>query len=204
MAIIELKNVTGLLEATMSDYLDSAVITAKTPRKELVKLLQATDESLDMLLDNMEGKVASSNALQHSLDVYKLEYEKLKQKASAADNLEGKVSALTEENSKLSQELQDTSEKLAKAQATVKSLEHDLGEAVLEKNNAEEREAEAKFELSSCKTQLELTSSELELLKASYSQVLDQLNTSRCENIDLRASLEGYKSRGFFARIFNL
>ena len=204
MAIIELKNITGLLEATMSDYLDSAVVKEKTTRKELVKLLQATDESLDMLLDNMEGKVASSNALQHSLDVYKLEYEKLKQKASAADNLEGKVSALTEENSKLSQELQDTSEKLAKAQATVKSLEHDLGEAVLEKNNAEEREAEAKFELSSCKTQLELTSSELELLKASYSQVLDQLNTSRCENIDLRASLEGYKSRGFFARIFNL
>ena len=204
MAIIELKNVTGLLEATMSDYLDSAVIKEKTTRKELVKLLQAADESLDMLLDNMEGKVASSNALQHSLDVYKLEYEKLKQKASAADNLEGKVSALTEENSKLSQELQDTSEKLAKAQATVKSLEHDLGEAVLEKNNAEELEAEMKLERDNYKLSFEGTFSELKILKDSYNLALGQLDKVRGENTDLRESLEGYKSRGFFARIFNL
>jgi hypothetical protein len=55
MAIIELENITGLLEATMSDYLDSAVIKEKTTRKELVSLLQATDESLDTVLNTMEG-----------------------------------------------------------------------------------------------------------------------------------------------------
>jgi chromosome segregation ATPase len=179
MAIIELKNITGLLEATMSDYLDSAVIKEKTTRKELVSLLQATDESLDTVLNNMEGKVASSNTLQHSLDVLKLE------------------------NSKLSHELQATAEKLAKVEATVKSLEHDLGEAVLEKNNAEEREAEVKLERDNYKLSFEGTFSELEILKSSYNLVLERLDQVRGENTDLRESLEGYKSRGFFARIFN-
>jgi chromosome segregation ATPase len=179
MAIIELENITGLLEATMSDYLDSAVIKEKTTRKELVSLLQATDESLDTVLNNMEGKVASINTLQHHLDVYELE------------------------NSKLSQELQDTAEKLAKVEAVVKSLEHDLGEAVLEKNNAEEREAEVKLERDNYKLSFEGTFSELKILKDSYNLALDQLDLIRGENTDLRESLEGYKSRGFFARLFN-
>jgi chromosome segregation ATPase len=179
MAIIELKNISGLLEATMSEYIDSAVVKEKTTRKELVKLLQATDESLDTVLNNMEGKVARINALQHSLDALKLE------------------------NSKLSQELQDTTEGLAEVEAIMKSLEHDLGEAVLEKNNAEEREAEVKLERDSYKSQLEGASNELKILKASYNLALDQLDQVRGENIDLRGSLEVYKSRGFFARIFN-
>ena len=189
MAIIELKNISGLLEATMSEYIDSAVVKEKTTRKELVKLLQATDESLEVVLGNMEGKVASTNTLQHHLELQKLEIKTLRQKAAAADTLEDKVSALTAENSKLSQELQDTASKIAEARTVVESLERDFGELVLEKNNAEEREAGLKREL--------------ELLKASYNLVLDQLDKVRGENIDLRASLEGYKSRGFFARIFN-
>lgn len=166
MAIIELKNITGLLEATMSDYLDSAVVKEKTTRKELVSLLQATDESLDTVLNNMEGKVASINTLQHSLDVLKLE------------------------NSKLSQELQDTAEGLAEVEAVVKSLEHDLGEAVLEKNSAEERAENLERELKDVK----------EELYAASAKIHEALQEERY----LNSKLEGYKSRGFFARIFNL
>ena len=178
MAIIELKNVSGLLEATMSDYLDSAVIKEKTTRKELVKLLQATDESLGAALNIMEGKDASRKVLEYSLEVQK------------------------RENSKISQRLEDTAEGLAEVEALVESLEHDLGEAVLEKNNAEERETEVKLERDSFKSQLESAYNELQVLKNSYNLVLDQLNTVRGENTELRESLEGYKSRGFFARIF--
>jgi chromosome segregation ATPase len=190
MAIIELKNITGLLEATMSDYLDSAVIKEKTTRKELVSLLQATDESLDTVLNNMEGKVASANTLQHHLELQKLEIKTLRQKAAAADTLEDKVSALTAENSKLSQELQATAENLAKAEATVKSLEHDLGEAVLEKNNTEERAENLKGELEEVK----------EALDAASLKIYEALQEERY----LNSKLEEYRSRGFFARIFNL
>ena len=164
MAIIELKNISGLLEATMSDYLDSAVVKEKTTRKELVKLLQATDESLGTALNIMEEKNASRKALEHQLELQKLEIKTL--------------------------------------QGSITSLEHDLGEAVLEKNSAEERETEVKHERDNYKSQLESAFNELQILKNSYNLVLDQLNTVRGENTELRESLEGYKSRGFFARIF--
>ena len=180
MAIIELKNVTGLLEATMSDYLDSAVIKEKTTRKELVKLLQAADESLGAALNIMEGKDARYKALEHDLEDQKLENEKLKQKIA---------------------EVEQEREAL---RASITSLENDLGEAVLEKNNAEERETEVKLERDNCKSQLEGAIKELQILKSSSNEVLERLDQVRGENIDLRASLEGYKSRGFFARIFNL
>jgi chromosome segregation ATPase len=172
MAIIELENITGLLEATMSDYLDSAVIKEKTTRKELVSLLQATDESLDTVLNNMEGKVASINTLQHHLDVYELE------------------------NSKLSQELQDTAEKLAKVEAVVKSLEHDLGEAVLEKNNTEERAEKLERELKETREALESASQR-------NSRLLSNWGEAQQIERRIKAELEEYKSRGFFARIFN-
>lgn len=179
MAIIELKNISGLLEATMSEYIDSAVVKEKTTRKELVKLLQATDESLGVVLSIMEEKNASHKALEDSLEAKKVE------------------------NSKLYQRLQATTEDFTNAEAVVKLLEIDLGEAILEKDNAEEREAEAKLERDSCKSQLESAVKELQILKANYNLVLDQLDMLRGENTDLRESLEGYKSRGFFARIFN-
>ena len=164
MAIIELKNISGLLEATMSDYLDSAVVKEKTTRKELVKLLQATDESLGTALNIMEEKNASRKALEHQLELQKLEIKTL--------------------------------------QGSITSLEHDLGEAVLEKNSAEERETEVKLERDSFKSQLESAYSELQVLKATYNLALGRLDQVRGENTDLRASLEEYKSRGFFARIF--
>jgi chromosome segregation ATPase len=196
MAIIELKNITGLLEATMSDYIDSAVIKEKTTRKELVSLLQATDESLDTVLNNMEGKVASTNTLQHHLELQKLEIKTLKQKAAAADTLEDKVNALTEENSKLSQELQDTAEKLAKVEAVVKSLEHDLGEAVLEKNSAEERAENLERELKETREALKSASEQACRLLSNWGEAMQGERTAL-------AKLEEYKSRGFFARIFN-
>lgn len=172
MAIIELKNISGLLEATMSEYIDSAVIKEKKTRKELVKFLQATDESLDVVLNSMEGKVASTNTLQHHLDVLKLE------------------------NSKLSQELQDTTESLAKAEATVKSLEHDLGEAVLEKNNTEERAEAVERELKETREALESASQR-------NSKLLSKWGEAQQTERRAKAELEEYKSRGFFARIFN-
>lgn len=164
MAIIELKNVSGLLEATMSDYIDSAVIKEKTTRKELVKLLQATDESLGAALNIMEEKNARRKALEHDLELQRLEIKTL--------------------------------------QGSITSLEHDLGEAVLEKNNAEEREAKAKLERDNYKSQLESAFNELQVLKAAHNLALGRLDQVRGENTDLRASLEEYKSRGFFARIF--
>ena len=166
MAIIELKNISGLLEATMSEYIDSAVVKEKTTRKELVKLLQATDESLGAALNIMEEKSANRKTLEHQLELQKLEVKTL--------------------------------------QGSITSLEHELGEAVLEKNNAKERETEVKLERDSFKSQLESAYSELQVLKATYNLALGRLNTVRGENTELRESLEGYKSRGFFARIFNL
>ena len=196
MAIIELKNISGLLEATMSDYLDNAVVKEKTTRKELVKLLQATDESLEVVLGNMEGKVASTNTLQHHLELQKLEIKTLRQKAAAADTLEDKVSALTAENSKLSQELQDTASKIAEARTVVESLEHDFGELVLEKNNAEERADAAERELEGTKEALAAASERISKLLSRWGEAMQ---TER----RLKEELEEYKSRGFFARIFN-
>ena len=195
MAIIELKNISGLLEATMSDYLDSAVVKEKTTRKELVKLLQATDESLGTALNIMEEKNASTNTLQHKLELQKLEVKTLRQKASAADTLEDKVSALTEENSKLSQELQDTTSKIAEARTVVESLEHDFGELVLEKNNAEERADAAERELKGTQEALVAASERITKLLTKWGEAMQSERR-------IKEELEEYKSRGFFARIF--
>ena len=59
-----------------------------------------------------------------------------------------------------------------------------------------------KLERDSFKSQLESAYSELQVLKATYNLALGRLDQVRGENTDLRASLEEYKSRGFFARIF--
>ena len=196
MAIIELKNISGLLEATMSDYLDSAVVKEKTTRKELVKLLQATDESLGTALNIMEEKNASRKALEHQLELQKLEVKTLRQKAAAADTLEDKVSALTGESAKLSQELQDTASKLAETKSVVESLEHDFGELVLEKNNAEERADAAERELEGTKEALAAASERISKLLSRWGEAMQ---TER----RLKEELEEYKSRGLFARIFN-
>lgn len=197
MAIIELKNISGLLEATMSEHIDSAVVKEKTTRKELVKLLQATDESLGVVLSIMEEKNASHKALEDSLEVQKRENEKLKQKIDGTKLLEDKVSALIEENSKLSQELQDTASKPAEAKAAVESLEHDFGEAVLEKNNAEERADAAERELKGTQEALVAASDRITKLLTKWGEAMQNERRAKEE-------LEKYKSRGFFARIFNL
>ena len=157
MAIIELKNISGLLEATMSDYLDSAVVKEKTTRKELVKLLQATDESLGTALNIMEEKNASRKALEHQLELQKLEVKTL--------------------------------------QGSITSLEHDFGEAVLEKNNAEERADAAERELEGTKEALAAASERVSKLLSRWGEAMQ---TER----RLKEELEEYKSRGFFARIF--
>lgn len=51
----KLQNISGLLVANNSDYTKDAVVTTKTTRAELTKMLQATDSALAETLPLVEG-----------------------------------------------------------------------------------------------------------------------------------------------------
>lgn len=51
----KLQNISGLLVAINSDYTKDVVVTTKTTRAELTKMLQATEYALSEVLPRMEG-----------------------------------------------------------------------------------------------------------------------------------------------------
>ena len=51
----KLQNISGLLVAINSDYTKDVVVTTKTTRAELTKMLQATDSAVAEVLPRMEG-----------------------------------------------------------------------------------------------------------------------------------------------------
>ena len=51
----KLQNISGLLVAINSDYTKDVVVTTKTTRAELTKMLQATEYALTEVLPRMEG-----------------------------------------------------------------------------------------------------------------------------------------------------
>ena len=51
----KLQNISGLLVAINSDYTKDVVVTTKTTRAELTKMLQATESALVEVLPRMEG-----------------------------------------------------------------------------------------------------------------------------------------------------
>ena len=53
----KLQNISGLLVANNSDYTKDVVVTTKTTRAELTKMLQATDSALAEALQILEGYV---------------------------------------------------------------------------------------------------------------------------------------------------
>ena len=53
----KLQNISGLLVASNSDYTKDVVVTTKTTRAELTKMLQATDSALTEVLPIVEGYV---------------------------------------------------------------------------------------------------------------------------------------------------
>ena len=51
----KLQNISGLLVAVNSDYTKDVVVTTKTTRAELTKMLQATDSAVAEVLSLVEG-----------------------------------------------------------------------------------------------------------------------------------------------------
>ena len=60
----KLLNISGLLVAINSDYTKDAVVTTKTTRAELTKMLQATDSALAEVLPCMEGYASKVEELE--------------------------------------------------------------------------------------------------------------------------------------------
>lgn len=60
----KLQNISGLLVAINSDYTKDVVVTTKTTRAELTKMLQATEYALSEVLPRMEGYASKVEELE--------------------------------------------------------------------------------------------------------------------------------------------
>jgi chromosome segregation ATPase len=60
----KLQNISGLLVAINSDYTKDVVVTTKTTRAELTKMLQATEYALTEVLPRMEGYASKVEELE--------------------------------------------------------------------------------------------------------------------------------------------
>lgn len=60
----KLQNISGLLVAINSDYTKDVVVTTKTTRAELTKMLQATEYALSEVLPRMEGYASKAEELE--------------------------------------------------------------------------------------------------------------------------------------------
>lgn len=60
----KLQNISGLLVAISSDYTKDVVVTTKTTRAELTKMLQATESALVEVLPRMEGYASKVEELE--------------------------------------------------------------------------------------------------------------------------------------------
>lgn len=113
----KLQNISGLLVAINSDYTKDVVVTTKTTRAELTKMLQAAEYALVEVLPRMEGYARKVEELekdkQNSLEwsnelssvVGKLNCEVIELKDSIV-NLEGQKERLEAQNIALATELE--------------------------------------------------------------------------------------------------
>lgn len=113
----KLQNISGLLVAINSDYTKDVVVTTKTTRAELTKMLQATESALVEVLTRMEGYARKVEELekdkQNSLEwsnelssvVGKLNCEVIELKDSII-NLEEQKERLEAQNIALATELE--------------------------------------------------------------------------------------------------
>ena len=112
----KLQNISGLLVAINSDYTKDVVVTTKTTRAELTKMLQATDSALSEVLPRMEGYASKveelekdkQNLLERNSEmlnvVGKLNCEVIELKDSII-NIEGRKGVLQAQNYNLTTEL---------------------------------------------------------------------------------------------------
>lgn len=113
----KLQNISGLLVAINSDYTKDVVVTTKTTRAELTKMLQAAEYALVEVLPRMEGYARKVEELekdkQNSLEwsnelssvVGKINCEVIELKDSIV-NLEGQKERLEAQNIALATELE--------------------------------------------------------------------------------------------------
>ena len=113
----KLQNISGLVVAINSDYTKDAVVTTKTTRAELTKMLQAIESALVEVLPRMEGYASKveelekdkQNLLERNSEmlnvVGKLNCEVIELKDSTI-NLEGQKERLEAQNIALATELE--------------------------------------------------------------------------------------------------
>ena len=123
----KLQNISGLLVANNSDYTKDVVVTTKTTRAELTKMLQATDSALTEVLPIVEGYVNKVEDLskdkQNLLDtVGKLNCEVIELKDERI-NLEGQKEYLEAKIKTLESELALENARTQRAERKVETLQ---------------------------------------------------------------------------------
>ena len=130
----KLQNISGLLVAINSDYTKDAVVTTKTTRAELTKMLQAVEYALTEVLPRMEGYASKVEELekdkQNSLEwnsevvnvVGKLNCEVIELKDNII-NLEGQKEKLEAQNIALATELELENTRCKRAEHKAETLQ---------------------------------------------------------------------------------
>lgn len=123
----KLQNISGLLVAINSDYTKDAVVTTKTTRAELTKMLQATEYALTEVLLRMEehvGKVEDLTKDKQDLlhQVGKLNREVIELKDSII-NLEERKERLEAQNIAIATELELENTRCKRAEHKAETLQ---------------------------------------------------------------------------------
>lgn len=136
----KLQNISGLLVAINSDYTKDVVVTTKTTRAELTKMLQATEYALTEVLPRMEGYASKvedlskdkqnlldrSNELLHQVGKLNREVIELKDSIinieEQKEELEAKINNLTAELSLENTRCKRAEHKAETLQATIDKL----------------------------------------------------------------------------------
>ena len=123
----KLQNISGLLVAINSDYTKDVVVTTKTTRAELTKMLQATEYALTEVLPRMEGYASKVEELEKdkqnlSNKVGKLNREVIELKDSII-NLEERKEKLEAQNIALATELELENTRCKRAEHNVETLQ---------------------------------------------------------------------------------
>ena len=130
----KLQNISGLLVAINSDYTKDVVVTTKTTRAELTKMLQATEYALSEVLPRMEGYASKveelekdkQNLLEWNREILsvvgKINCEVVELKDSTI-NLEERKERLESQNIALATELELENTRCKRAEHKVETLQ---------------------------------------------------------------------------------
>lgn len=130
----KLQNISGLLVAINSDYTKDAVVTTKTTRAELTKMLQAVEYALTEVLPRMEGYASKVEELEKDKqnllernsemlrEVGKLNCEVIELKDNII-NLEEQKEKLEAANSSLATELELENTRCKRAEHKAETLQ---------------------------------------------------------------------------------